>query len=167
MSWMGSTSQVTNYDRFIRETGKGVSVGWEYPGHWPRNKSNLLSDILARLWKGWRTWGNPYLSTGMVVRPGLHVGTVVHLYRVWKPEVLPDGTGCSFFYTHYSVEDDMAYLWWSLTLLSWTLMLMFNYETWACHSLNEPCIFMQMYKCLLIPLHPPDIYVLELSLAST
>jgi hypothetical protein len=28
MSRMGSTSQVTNYDRFIRETGKGVmSVG--------------------------------------------------------------------------------------------------------------------------------------------
>jgi hypothetical protein len=28
MSRMGSTSQVTNYDRFIRETGKGVaSIG--------------------------------------------------------------------------------------------------------------------------------------------
>ena len=132
------------------------------------HQSNLSSDIRAGLGKGWKTWGNPYSRTRVWwLVPLFHVSIVVHLYRVWKPEVLPDGTGCSFFYTHYSVEDDMAYLWWSLTLLSWTLMLMFNYETWACHSLNEPCIFMQMYKCLLIPLHPPDIFVLELSPTST
>ena len=151
MSWMGLTSQVTNYDWFIHETSKGVSIGRECLGHWSGKQSNLSLDILAGLGKGWRMCGNPYLGTGMVVHPDFHVGIVVHLCRVWKLEVLQDRTGCSFFYTHGSVVDDMAYLWWSLMSLSWTLMLMFNYESWTCHSLNEPCIFVQMYKCLLIP----------------
>ena len=29
MLWMGSTSQVTSCDLFIRETGKGGGIGWE------------------------------------------------------------------------------------------------------------------------------------------
>ena len=72
---MGSTSQVTNCDWFIHETGKGVCVGRECPGHWPGNQSNLSSDILAGLGKGWKSWGNPYSRIrSMVVSPVFSCG---------------------------------------------------------------------------------------------
>ena len=163
---MGETSLVANHDRLIHDTSKGDGIGRECPGHWPGNRSNLLLDILARLGKGWRRWGNPYPGTGMVVRLGLRVGTVVHLCRVWDGIIRLFLLSIPMVVLMMKLDDDMAYLWWSLTLLSLTLLLMFNYESWAYHSFNEPYAFIQLYKCLLIPLHPPDIYMLEWSPAS-
>jgi hypothetical protein len=92
MSQMRSTSQVTNRDRFIRETGKGVASirnVRDIDGH----LLNLSLDVRGRLGKGWKTWGNPYSRTRVWwLVPSFHVGTVVHLCSVWKSEVLRDRT---------------------------------------------------------------------------
>ena len=137
------------------------------------HQSNLSSDIRAGLGKGWKMWGNPYPRAWVWwLVPFFRVDTVVHLCKVlkaWSPSgrtllVVPT------FYTHGSVMTQMCwgvYICWSLILLSWTFNAnASSNEFIACH-LRNPYAFMQMYKCLLIPLHPPDIYVLELSLAST
>ena len=109
MSRMGSTSQVTNCDLLISETGKGGGAGRECPGHWLGTQLNLSCDTWARLGKGWKAWGNPYLDTGMVVSPDFRVGTVVHLCRVlkaWSP------SGWNYlvilsFYTHGSMNNGL------------------------------------------------------------
>jgi hypothetical protein len=60
MSQMGATSQVTNCDRFIRETGKGVApVGnvWDIDRALVKPFIGYLGQIRERL----EMWGNPYL----------------------------------------------------------------------------------------------------------
>jgi hypothetical protein len=91
----------------------------------------------------------------------------------WKPEVPQDGPSMVVltFYTHGSVimelDDDMVvltfYTFWILYHVNANTV---NNEFIACHLRNTMC-FLQMYKCLTLPLHPPNTYMLELSPTST
>jgi hypothetical protein len=137
-----------------------LARGWRrsgMSGTLTEHQSNLSSDTWAGLGKGWKTWGNPYPHTRVWwLVPFFRVGTTIHLCRVWKPEVLRDGTIRLFLLSipmvvlMMNLDDDMNYICWSLISLSWT----FNANTSnngfiACH-LRKPYAFMQMYKCLII-----------------
>jgi hypothetical protein len=72
-------------------------------------RSNLSSDILAGLGKGWRREATLTCRSGMEVCPVLRVDTVVHLCRVLKAWSL-SGRNYSVvptFYTHCSVVDGL------------------------------------------------------------
>jgi hypothetical protein len=92
MSQMGSTSQV------LITTGLSMKLvrGWHQSGMsrtLTRHESNLSLDVWAGLGKGWKMWGNPYSHRRVWwLVLSFRVGIVVHLCRVWKLEVLRDGT---------------------------------------------------------------------------
>ena len=148
MSKMGSTRQVTNCDLFIHETGKGVGIGWECPGHWPGNRSNLSSDTRAILGKGWRTWGNPYYQTRVWWLVSFSLW--VQLYtsaESWKPGVPRDGTIRLFFLSIPMVTWSMDYEHFVIMTNTFTSMLSI-----ACHNLNEHHCFPYLYKWPIITL---------------
>jgi hypothetical protein len=134
-----------------------------------------LSGIRARLGKGWKAWGNPYSGTSMVVsRPVLPCG--YNLYtsiECWKLEVPRDRTFWLFLLSIPMVElimkldDDMRTVVDHLYCYHEPIIANIpNNEFIACH-LRSAIAFLQMYKCLMIPLHPPNIHMFELSPAST
>jgi hypothetical protein len=108
MSQMGSTSQVTNRDRFIHETGKGVaSIGnvQDIDGH----LLNLSLDVRARLGKGWKTWGNPYSRTRVwwLVRPFMWVQLYTSVVFESLKSFGTEPFSCSYFLYPCSVVNEL------------------------------------------------------------
>ena len=126
MSRMGSTSQVTNCNRIIHETGKGVCVSRECPGHLLGNQSDLSSDILAGLGKCWKLWGNSYSRIQrMVVSFVFPCGYSCTLYAESFENLKSFGTKPVVPSSIPNVVlmmklDDMNYICWTLILLPWT-----------------------------------------------
>jgi hypothetical protein len=103
-------------------------------------------------------------AQGMVVSLVLQCGYKVYTSaEFWKLEVPRDGPlmVVPTFYTHGSVimelDDDMKYICWSplcCNKLNYANILIMNHE----HAIIWNAIaFLQMYKCLITPLHPSNI----------
>ena len=145
MSWMGSTSQVTNYDWFIRETGKGVvSVRnvWyivqelvesfiEHSG-WIRER---LEIVRQPLFQGSRIW--MLVPTSVWVQ--LYTST-----ESWKPGLPRDGTIWLFFLSIPMIAWTMDYEHFVIMMNTFSSMLSI-----ACHNINEHHCFPHLYKYLI------------------